>query len=133
MAEAIKVAEYFIKSLPLDNLKLQKLFYYSQAVHLVLHDKTPLVPEVYHEYKSFGFDIIPGFNEPSPLPLEELNSADLVIAAFGRMSGSELINQTHHEAPWRNAYRPGRPSSIISLDSMYGYFKERLDVISSGK
>ena len=140
MASASDVAKYLIKSLPIDNLKLQKLLYYSQAVHLVLHNKAPLfpenieawdygpvVPEVYREYKPYGFENIPSSDEPSPLPLEELKSIDLVISTFGVLSGPELINQTHHEAPWRNAYHPGRPSNVISLDSMYDYFKENLD------
>ncbi|MDR0655867.1 MAG: DUF4065 domain-containing protein [Treponema sp.] len=141
MASAGDVAKYLIKSLPVDNLKLQKLLYYSQAVHIVSHNKTPLfpeaieawdygpvVPEVYREYKAYGFDIIPGSDDPSRLSLEEMKSIDLVIASLGEMSGPELINQTHREAPWRDAYCPGRPSRIISLDSMYEYFKENLDL-----
>jgi uncharacterized phage-associated protein len=140
MAEASEVARYLIKSLPVDNLKLQKLLYYSQAVHLVLHEKTPLFPEdieawdygpvvpsVYHAYKPFGFDIIPGIDEPSTLSMLEMRSADMALAGFGNLTGPELINQTHHEKPWKSAYKPGRPSNIISLDMMYDYFKENLD------
>ena len=141
MAAASDVAKYLVKSLPMDNLKLQKLLYYSQAVHLVLNNKVPLfpedieawdygpvVPEVYREYKPYGFEnIIIDLDEQSSLPLEEMRSVDMVMSTFGRLSGTELINQTHHEAPWRNAYRPGRPSNVISLDSMYEYFKENLD------
>jgi uncharacterized phage-associated protein len=72
MASAGDVAKYIIKSLPVDNLKLQKLLYYSQAVHLVLNDKAPLfpgvieawdygpmAPPVYREYKQYGLEIIP--------------------------------------------------------------------------
>jgi uncharacterized phage-associated protein len=141
MAPAGEVAKYIIKSLPVDNLKLQKLLYYSQAVHLVLNDKAllfpepieawdygPVVPPVYREYKSYGFDIIPGSDDTPHFSLEEMKSVDMVIASLGEMSGPELINQTHHEAPWRDAYRPGWPSHIISLDSMYKYFKENLDL-----
>jgi uncharacterized phage-associated protein len=140
MATANEVAKYLVKSLPVDNLKLQKLLYYSQAVHIVLHEKAPLFPEdieawdygpvvptVYHEYKPFGFDIIPGSDEPTTLSLLEMRSVDMALATFGKMSGPELINQTHHEAPWKNAYKPGRPSSVIPLTSMYEYFKEHLD------
>ena len=72
MALAGDVAKYIIKSLPVDNLKLQKLLYYSQGVHLVLNDRVPLfmepieawdygpvVPPVYREYKGRGLEIIP--------------------------------------------------------------------------
>jgi uncharacterized phage-associated protein len=140
MASAKEIAKYIIKSIPVDNLKLQKLLYYSQAVYLVLHDKTPLfpdpieawdygpvVPPVYREYKSFGFETITPVDEPTTLNLSEMRAVDMVFGCFGGMSGPELINQTHYEAPWKNAYRPGWPSSIISLDSIYDFFKETLD------
>jgi uncharacterized phage-associated protein len=141
MTSAKEIAKYIIKSLPVDNLKLQKLLYYSQAVYLVLHDKAPLFPEpieawdygpvippVYREYKPFGFDTIPPIDdEPTTLNLDEMKSVDMVFGCFGGMSGPELINQTHFEAPWKNVYHSGRPSSIISLESMYDYFKETLD------
>ena len=72
MATALEVADYIIKKIPVDNLTLQKLLYYSQATHLVKYDKKPLfhddieawdigpvVPSVYNKYKHHGFDIIP--------------------------------------------------------------------------
>jgi uncharacterized phage-associated protein len=140
MTSAKEIAKYIIKSIPVDNLKLQKLLYYSQAVYLVLHDKKPLFPEpieawdygpvvpsVYREYKEYGFETIPPIDEPSKLDLAEMKAVDIVFDCFGGMSGSELINQTHAESPWKNVYRPGRPSSTISLDSIYDYFKENLD------
>jgi uncharacterized phage-associated protein len=140
MATAKEVAKYLIKSLPVDNLKLQKLLYYSQATHIVLHNRVPLFPEdieawdygpvvpgVYREYKPYGFDIIPGSDDPTTLSVLEMRSVDMTMATFGNMTGTELINQTHHETPWKNAYKPGRPSNVIPLDSMYEYFKENLD------
>ncbi|MDR1597186.1 MAG: DUF4065 domain-containing protein [Treponema sp.] len=140
MALAGEVAKYIIKSLPVDNLKLQKLLYYSQAVHLVLNDKTPLFPEpieawdygpvvppVYREYKPFGFDILPPGDEPVSLVLNEIRAVDMTLSCFGELSGPALINQTHFEDPWKNVYRPGRPSAIITPDSMYDFFKENLD------
>jgi uncharacterized phage-associated protein len=140
MAAALNVAKYIIKSLPTDNLKLQKLLYYSQAVYLVLNDKRPLFPEdieawdygpvvppVYREYKKYGLEPIPLNDNAVPLSLDEIRSVDLVLAGFGAMTGPELIKQTHYEAPWRNAYSPGRPSRKISLDALYSYFKENLD------
>ncbi|MDR1317013.1 MAG: DUF4065 domain-containing protein [Spirochaetales bacterium] len=139
MALAGEVAKYIIKSLPVDNLKLQKLLYYSQAAHLVLNkvplfpepieawDYGPVVPPVYQEYKSYGFDILPPLDEPVNLELGEIRSVDMAIDCFGEMSGPALINQTHGEPPWKNHYRPGRPSNTISLDSIYGFFKNNLE------
>jgi uncharacterized phage-associated protein len=140
MALAGEVAKYIIKSLPIDNLKLQKLLYYSQATHLVLYDRAPLFPEpieawdygpvvppVYREYKPCGFDILSPVDEPVNLDLNELRAVDMALACFGEMSGPALINQTHGEPPWKDIYRPGRPSCVISLDSMYNFFKENLE------
>jgi uncharacterized phage-associated protein len=142
MANAHEVAKYIIKSLPVDNLKLQKLLYYSQGVYLVLHNKTPLflepieawdygpvVPEVYRSYKSHGFDIIePEDDAPLPLTIDEIEATDKALACFGEMSGVMLIHQTHWEKPWRDAYKPGqRPSGKISIDVMYDYFMDSLD------
>jgi uncharacterized phage-associated protein len=140
MASAGEVAKYIIKSLPVDNLKLQKLLYYSQAVHLVLNDKAPLFPEpieawdygpvvppVYRGYKHYGFDILPPVDEAVDLELRELRAVDMALACFGEMSGPALINQTHGEPPWKDNYRPGRPSGIISLNSMYRFFTDNLE------
>jgi uncharacterized phage-associated protein len=140
MASAQEIAKYIIKSLPVDNLKLQKLLYYSQAVYLVLHAKEPLFPEpieawdygpvvppVYHEYKNYGFEILTPNTESTTLNLDEMKAIDMTLACFGNMSGPELINQTHGEPPWKEAYHPGRPSVTISLESMYNFFKENLD------
>jgi len=140
MTTAFDVAKYIIKSLAVDNLKLQKLLYYSQAVYLVLHNKEPLYPEeieawdygpvvppVYHEYKKHGFDIIPPVEEETALNFDQIRAVDMTLACFGVLSGPTLINQTHFEDPWKNAYRPGRPSGIITTEAIYEFFKDNLD------
>jgi uncharacterized phage-associated protein len=145
MAPASEVAKYIIKSLPVDNLKLQKLLYYSQAVHLVLNggsplfpepieawDYGPVVPEVYHAYKRHGFDILPAIEDNLPLDIGEIDAIDKALACFGEMSGVALIHQTHYEPPWRSAYKPGRPSGKIEIDVMYNYFVNSLDFSDEG-
>jgi len=140
MTTAFEVAKYIIKSLPVDNLKLQKLLYYSQAVYLVLHDKEPLfiedieawdygpvVPLVYQAYKQYGFDTIPPADDESALDFEEMKAVDMTLACFGVLPGPALINQTHYEAPWKNAYRSGRPSRVITVEAIYDFFKDNLD------
>jgi uncharacterized phage-associated protein len=140
MTTAFEVAKYIIKSLAVDNLKLQKLLYYSQAVYLVLHDKEPLfmedieawdygpvIPPVYHEYKQYGFETIPPTEEQSALDFEQMRAVDMTLACFGVLSGPALINQTHYEDPWKNAYHPGRPSGIITVEAIYDFFRDNLD------
>jgi uncharacterized phage-associated protein len=141
MASAINVAQYIIKSIPVDNLKLQKLLYYSQAVFLVLNNKTPLfseeieawdygpvVREVYDQYKKHGCEIIPQIDiGESGLEVGEMEAIDMVLEYYGEMSGGELVNKTHQEKPWKETYHPKRPSNIISKDLIYDYFKDVLE------
>jgi uncharacterized phage-associated protein len=142
MASAGEAAKYIIKSLPVDNLKLQKLLYYSQAVHLVLNDKAPLFPEqieawdygpvvppVYREYKRYGLETIPAPDDTQPLNVTagEIIAIDMVLDYYGNMPGVALISQTHQEAPWRQTYRPGWPSVIIPNDLIYAYFKDAIE------
>jgi uncharacterized phage-associated protein len=142
MASAGEVAEYIIKNLPVDNLKLQKLLYYSQAVHLVLNDKAPLFPEaieawdygpvvppVYRDYKQYGLETIPTPQDDSQLHLTagEIVAIDMSLAYFGNMSGLALMSSTHQETPWKTSYRPGWPSNIIPIDLIYDYFKNTLE------
>jgi uncharacterized phage-associated protein len=68
---ALVIAKWFIawantEEAEPSNLKLQKLLYYAQGHHLALEDTPlfreaiqawshgPVVPDVYHEYKSYG-------------------------------------------------------------------------------
>jgi uncharacterized phage-associated protein len=130
--------------LPVDNLKLQKRLYYSQAVHLVLHDREPLfleaieawdygpvVPSVYRAYKQYGIERIPMPDESvaTNLSLSEMESVDSCLAGFGPMSGVSLINLTHREAPWKETYKPGRPSQVIPLDLMFAFYKENMEFV----
>lgn len=69
------IASYFIERAnqtksTINNLKLQKLVYYSQAWHLAIHGiplfkedfqawvHGPVVPELYQKYKGFGWQPI---------------------------------------------------------------------------
>jgi len=139
MVSAFTLSKYIIKSIPVDNLKLQKLLYYSQAVHLVLYDKQPLFPEdieawdigplipsVYREYKQYGFETIPSTEKLTPLSLVEKKAVDMSLDYFGKMSGLDLINEAHSETPWEEVYKRGQLGLVISHDSIYDYFKKNL-------
>jgi len=124
----------------LTNLKLQKLLYYAQAWYLVnnnnckLFDEEieawqhgPVVREVYDRYKKF-----------KGLPIEEDLSNDDVNALsedihkymsefldeFMDYSATSLVNMTHSEAPWIEAYNRCKCGGIISTDSMYNYYSK---------
>jgi uncharacterized phage-associated protein len=140
MADVKDVAEYIINSLEVDNLKLQKLTYYAQAVHLVLNDKTPLfddeieawqygpvIPRLYAMYKQHGFDPIPRTDKDANLTTKEIESIDMTLSYYGRMSGVELIGRTHQDAPWKNVYQPNKRHIVITKDSIYDYYKQNLE------
>lgn len=137
MADVTEVANYIINSIEVDHLKMQKLVYYSQAVHLVLNNKEPLftqdieawqygpvVPELYAMYKKYGFDPIPHVGGSAKLNAKEIESIDLVLSYYGKMSGVDLINQTHQETPWKSVYVPNKKHIIITRDSIYNFYKD---------
>jgi uncharacterized phage-associated protein len=138
MAITQNVAKYIISSIPVDNLKLQKLMFYSQAVSLVQFGKVlfsdeiqawpygPVVPAIYHEYKTNGFSIITAeLDSDFILDIEEMKSVDLVLGYYGDMSGTQLINETHSEAPWIDAYKKGS-GSVIETDVIKDFYKDVL-------
>ncbi len=146
MKDAILISEYLLGAMPIDNLKLQKLLYYSQAVHLVCNNREPLfhnkieawrygpvVPDVYHKYKSYGFDIIDIENNDSNLEdmhieKNELETLDMVLAYYGEMSSMQLVSRTHNEKPWLEVYEPSKKNKVITNESLYNYFVDVLDI-----
>lgn len=132
--KAQDVALYLIGACSVDNLKLQKLLYYSQAVHLYLNDTIlfeeeiqawmygPVIKEIYHTYKDFDFQKIKDDTESTiRYTKEQLKTMDLVAAYYGSFTGPELINETHSEKPWIDAY-DGNNNSVISIDSMKEFY-----------
>lgn len=145
MFSAIDSANYFLCQADEDigdlisNLKLQKLLYYAQGFHLAIYgsklfpedirawEHGPVVPEVYHKFKTYGSSAI-------PVPKgEEMDSSifnsqqisellDEVYTVYGQFSAWKLRNMTHDEAPWQETPR----DEVISPDKMQDYFKTQL-------
>ena len=135
---AIDIASYIIKysneiGSPVDNLKLQKLLYYSQAAVLVeLKRKCfeepiiawkfgPVVPDVYQRYKEYGRNEIQELDENKMMRFDdkkmkivyesakEINAVikkiiNRVVDSYAKVSNPfELVRKTHEEDPWKNA------------------------------
>lgn len=132
---ALEVAKYVInhehsKDRPITNLRLQKLLYFVQAKILVetgepcfedemqAWDFGPVVPPVYHNYKFFGAWNL--MNENAPKISEETRINDMLekCAAF---STSQLVEITHTQKPWKDAYEKGR-GTVISNESIKEFF-----------
>lgn len=139
VASAFDIAKYIINSVEVDNLKLQKLLYYSQAVHLVLSNNKsklfsddiqawqygPVVPSVYHKYKKYGFDIIKCTNSKKNISKEEIESLDITLSYYGQMQSFDLVARTHNESSWRDVYNPNKRNTIITTDSIYNFYKDK--------
>lgn len=134
MCKAINVAEYIINypDIYVDNLKLQKLVFYSQAVSLVINKKPlfsdkiqawdygPVVPPLYKKYKKIEQEI-PATNKRYSLAPDEVTAIDLALSHYGNMTGSQLITLTHSEKPWQLAYSKDR-NTEITQQSMTDFY-----------
>lgn len=142
MANVHDVAAYILENQsPMTAMKLQKLIYYSQAWHLVWSDGVPLfrerieawangpvVPEIFAEHRGQMTVTREQWTsgESAKLSIDEKGSIDAVLATYGDMHPYQLSDQTHSEAPWkeaRNGVAPGeRSQTEISIVSMYEFY-----------
>ena len=143
MLNCYEVANYFLALTNEDegdlisNLKLQKLMYYAQGLHLAVHDSPifpepieawrhgPVVPDLYHANKMFGGGALskPENMDFSVYDEETRNILNEVYAVFGQFSAWKLANMTHEEEPWREASDTG---GEISHESLKAFFKAQM-------
>lgn len=146
--EALNVAKYILwyandKGDLITNKKLQKLLYYAQAWDLALHNKIlfvdeieawvhgPVVPEVYHQYKRYGWG-------PLPPPKKEIGGMTQkakdhigeIMIVYGEHSADFLERLSHSEKPWIDArgdkQADSRSFDIISRKSMRDFYRAKL-------
>jgi len=142
---ASDVAKYFLSLVDEDegdfisNLKLQKLLYYAQGIHLAMFNEPlfdepieawahgPVVRKVYDEYAGYGANPIP---RPSELNLKMLNKnmrnfLNEVYSVFGQYDAWKLREMTHDEPPWKDTYKEGQgQNEPISHVMMKNYFHQ---------
>ncbi|MGN7401919.1 Panacea domain-containing protein [Cytobacillus praedii] len=146
MSNVFNVANYFLhKSIPstplaITHLKLQKLVYYAQGWNLAINGKPlfqedlrawdhgPVVPELYNEYREFGYFTIPSEkfsnkqNGKNIFSRAELKVLDQVWNVYGEFDGKFLEELTHQEDPWLDTRR----NDEIQRNSMQSYFRKLL-------
>lgn len=127
---------------PITNLKLQKLLYYAQGWSFVELKKElfedeieawqygPVVPGVYNTYKSFknlpieydiekdNSNIEENFDKETLDFLKKFYESYIVIPAF------RLVESSHQERPWLEAYNNKGPKSIIEKGVIKEFFEE---------
>jgi uncharacterized phage-associated protein len=137
------VAAYFLSKVDeesgdsISNLKLQKLLYYAQGLHIAMNGEPlfpeqieawthgPVVPACYHAFKQHGSEPIPtpdGF-DPASIPPDIAEFLDEVYAVYGQFSAWRLRDMTHEEAPWLSASATG---GEISHEILREFFATRL-------
>ncbi|MFE4353876.1 Panacea domain-containing protein [Peribacillus butanolivorans] len=148
MISALKVARFLIflkendqRGLELSNLKLQKLLYYCQGYYLARYGKPlfeetieawrygPVVPKVYFHYKSFGdLDLKVESEENDDffqLEQEKLSVIAYVWKTLGELSAGTLVDKTHSESPWLNAWFHS-DDKVISNKQIQTYFSKNI-------
>lgn len=140
MANAHDVAAYIARNCKdegeLDAIKLQKLVYYSQAWHLVAHDR-PLFPEairafkhgpvvgvLWHDHRGQRTVTAQNFVAKASGELSTLEAEviDAVLGAYGSLSAWELVELTHRERPWVHAWDHCEYDDRIPLDDIKRFY-----------
>lgn len=142
MYSAVTVAKYVIfrchkDEYTISNLKLQKLLYFVQAEFLVdknepcfgekieAWDFGPVVPEVYQRFKIYGSANIPFFEGIVSFSISEKDKRiiDEIIKECAKYSAASLVEITHNQSPWKEAYRRYQ-NAEITQESIKRFFKE---------
>ena len=141
MLSAQDVADFFLHPLVeedgelITNLKLQKLLYYAQGYALAILDRPmfpetiehwthgPVVPEIYHKYKNYGYSALPPVEiDLNKYKSEEIHILQRVRNEKGRYTAWALRNKTHKESPWLNTHN----NEEMTKESIEKYFAETL-------
>lgn len=136
MFDCLQVARFFIRRAYEDgreeqmtNMKVQKLLYYAQSLHLALFDEPlfgdeiqawrygPVCPPAYRFYSQFEAEQLPMPDEHSFAQITDDRKELLeeVWDYFGQHHAYHLSGMTHVEFPWKKA-RKGLPSIARSTE-----------------
>jgi uncharacterized phage-associated protein len=113
---ALDISSFFIKK-GVSPLKLQKLLYYSQVWFFVKKDCSffqdrikawiygPVIYDVWSDFKYMKRSSIIPISRASNTLLDDIaiSHLDEVWSSYGHLSGSDLVDLTHNELPWKNS------------------------------
>jgi uncharacterized phage-associated protein len=129
-------------------MKLQKLVYFAQGVHLAKYGKPlinetfqawmygPVIPEIYQDFKLYGSrpiintaDFTPSstYKPPFRLDDEALDTINYSWGVLKDISAMSLSYWTHRaDGPWSKVYDPEVKSTPIHNDDIQQYFQKLL-------
>lgn len=154
MIDCLNLARYFIIrayedgiEADMTNMKLQKLLYYAQSLHLALYDEPffgeeiqawrygPVCPPAYRFYSEFEASQLPIPSKESllQLPSDKQELLEEIWGYFGGYHAYRLSNMTHGEFPWKKARKGLLPEAsstkLILLEDMKALGYQKLDLI----
>ncbi|KAI9437352.1 phage-associated protein [Russula earlei] len=137
---------------PVTQMKLQKMIYFAQGVHLILHNEPlvkeqfqawkygPVIPAIYQTYKFYGSQpvtdtdwILSPDNSDSGYNINALDENAKETIAFTwdstkNINAAQLSNWTHKEgSPWYNYYKEGVTDCNIPNEEINAYFSQFLE------
>ena len=155
------VANYFLDAgkrdgVPLTHLKLQKLVCIGYGFYIAGYDERlfkeriqawalgPVVPELYHEFKRFGYAPITRkatifnhqdgkFYTPKVVGPRSRIVLRIVWNLYGALTAFRLVQLTHGpDTPWRNARAKTKDHEIDDAD-MRGHYRELIRQLARQK
>ncbi len=137
------LAHAFLRIESMTHKKLQKLCYYAKAWYLAIND-TNLIdeqfeawvhgavqPELYQEYKMYGFGYIPLYTGSCLIPEEFESFAREIYDSYGDLSGDELEQLNHTEMPWIKARAGLKPwqgcNNVIEEEDMKIFYRTLME------
>ena len=154
MIDCLNLARYFIIrayedaiEADMTNMKIQKLLYYAQSLHLALYDEPffgeeiqawrygPVCPPAYRFYSEFEARQLPIPSKESllQLPSDKQELLEEIWGYFGGDHAYGLSNMTHGEFPWKKARKGLLPQASstkpILLEDMKALGYQKLDLI----
>jgi len=160
--DSAEVANFFLRkaqkeNVPISMLKIVKLCYVAHGFYLGLTGRPlireqvqawqygPVIPSLYHEFKSFGRTAIDRLASVFSLPklavtfpkipkkdIENRAILSKVWESYKDCSGVSFINLTHAEGtPWKEHYRDGEKNIVIPNSSIELHYKEIIAKITA--
>lgn len=128
----MSIEDYERTSKSIDNLKLQKLLFYAQKIHInytgePLFDDNieawqygPVIPDAYHKYKHYKYRDIDLFKElhgwTSTLNYNLEILIDFIIDRYSIYTANYLVNLTHTDRAWKSIYIPSIRNKVIPIE-----------------
>lgn len=137
------MAKAFLLIESMSHKKLQKLCYYAKAWYLALYDSNIISdnfeawvhgavnPDLYNEYKRYGFSNIPSICNANDIPEEFISFAEEIYNSYGHLDGDQLEAINHKEMPWIKARGNCKSwehcRNIISEEDMKIYYRGMME------